>query len=62
MSLNSLKVVFQGVISGTIIGVIKGDTRSLDSSSHAKPSKPSNSYTALEEGPPTPGNPHMGVS
>ena len=32
-SLKSLKGVIQGVIQGTTIGVIKWDTRSLDSSS-----------------------------
>ena len=29
-SLNSLKGVIQGILYGTIIGVIQGDTRSLD--------------------------------
>ena len=33
-SLNSSKGGYVGVILGTIIGVIKGDTRSLDSSSN----------------------------
>ena len=32
-SLNSLKGVIQGIISKTTVGVIKGDTRSLDSGS-----------------------------
>ena len=31
-SLNSLKGVIEGIIYGTTIGVIKGDTRSLDDS------------------------------
>ena len=29
-SLNSLKGIIYGIIEGTTIGVIKGDTRSLD--------------------------------
>ena len=29
-SLNSLKGVTEGIIQGTIMGIIKGDTRSLD--------------------------------
>ena len=33
-SLNSLKGVIQGIIYGTTIGVIKGDSRSLDYSSY----------------------------
>ena len=33
-SLNSLKGGYIGDYMGTTIGVIKGDTRSLDSSSH----------------------------
>ena len=33
-SLNSLKGVIWGIILGTTIGVIKGDTRSLDYSSN----------------------------
>ena len=33
-SLNSLKGVIKGIIYGTTIGVIKGDTRSLDSGSY----------------------------
>ena len=33
-SLNSLKGDIWGIMSGSIIGVIKGDTRSLDSSSY----------------------------
>ena len=33
-SLNSLKGVIWGLISGITIGVIKGDTRSLDNGSH----------------------------
>ena len=33
-SLNSLKGVTYGIIYGTIIGVTKGDTRSLDYSSY----------------------------
>ena len=33
-SLNPLKGVIWGIILGTTIGVIKGDTRSLDSSSY----------------------------
>ena len=33
-SLNSLKGVIYGIIEGTTIEVIKGDTRSLDYSSH----------------------------
>ena len=33
-SLNSLKGVIWGIISGTTIGDIKGDTRSLDYSSY----------------------------
>ena len=33
-SLNSLKGVYIGIIYGTTIGVIKGDTRSLDYSSY----------------------------
>ena len=34
-SLNSLKGVIYGIIYGTTIGLIKGDTRSLDNSSYA---------------------------
>ena len=33
-SLNSLKGVMEGTILGTTIGLIKGDTRSLDYSSY----------------------------
>ena len=33
-SLNSSKGITYGIIKGTIIGPIKGDTRSLDYSSH----------------------------
>ena len=33
-SLNSLKGVISGIIQGTTIGFIKGDTRNLDYSSH----------------------------
>ena len=33
-SLNSLKGVIWGIIYGTTIGVIRGDTRSLDYSSY----------------------------
>ena len=33
-NLNSLKGVIWGIIYGTTIGIIKGDTRSLDYSSH----------------------------
>ena len=33
-SLNSLKGVYMGDYMGTTIGVIKGETRSLDSSSY----------------------------
>ena len=33
-SLKSLKGVIQGIIDGTTIGLIKGDTRSLDKSSY----------------------------
>ena len=36
-TLNSLKGVIQGIIQGTTIGVIKGDTRSLDNSSYSLP-------------------------
>ena len=36
-SLNSLKGVTQGIISGTTIGLIRGDTRSLDYSSYGHP-------------------------
>ena len=35
-SLNSLKGVRKGIIQGSTIGDIKGDTRSLDCSSHAR--------------------------
>ena len=38
-SLNSLKGVVQGSIYGSTIGIIKGDTRSLDYSSHAMKKK-----------------------
>ena len=34
-SLNSLKGVEKGIIYGTTLGLIKGDTRSLDYSSYA---------------------------
>ena len=33
-SLNSLKGGYMGIIYGTTIGVIKGDTRSLDNGSY----------------------------
>ena len=33
-SLNSLKGDIYGIIQGTTIGLIKGDTRSLDNGSH----------------------------
>ena len=36
-SLNSLKGVIWGIIYGTTIGVIRGDTRSLDYSSGRRP-------------------------
>ena len=35
ISLNSLKGVIYGIISGSSIGLIKGDTRRLDYSSNA---------------------------
>ena len=35
-SLNSLKGVIRGIIYGTTIGVIKGDTRSLDYGSYVE--------------------------
>ena len=38
-SLNSLKGVIYGILWGTIIGVIKGDTRSLDNGSYELQSK-----------------------
>ena len=34
-SLNSLKGGYIGIVQGYIIGVIKGDTRSLDNGSYA---------------------------
>ena len=33
--LNSLKGVIQGIIWGSVVGAIKGDTRSLDYGSYA---------------------------
>ena len=36
-SLNSLKGFIEGIIYGTAIGVFKGHTRSLDSSSYKNP-------------------------
>ena len=35
-SLNSLKGDIKGIIQGTTIGLIKGDTRSLDNGSYPK--------------------------
>ena len=36
-NLNSLKGDYTGIVQGTTIGVIKGDTRSLDYSSYVQP-------------------------
>ena len=47
---NSLKGVIWGIIYGTTIGVIKGDTRSLDCSSYIKAPERSLDHSSDEHG------------